>query len=63
MAQLIILLIALWVLWGICYMIFRIVSIVRNGILCLAREYDWPIYDKTKDEENRFRNVNAKFGI
>lgn len=63
MAQLIILLIALWVLWGICYMVFRIVGMIRAAIFYLAEKYDLPIYDKSKDEENRFKNFNAKLGI
>ena len=36
MAQLIILLIALWVLRGVLYMIFRVVSIIIGEILYLA---------------------------
>ncbi|WP_096027873.1 hypothetical protein [Campylobacter lanienae] len=63
MAQLIILLIALWVLWGILYMIFRVVSIIIDGILYLAGQYSLPIYDKTTNEKNRFKEFDAKFGI
>lgn len=63
MAQLIILLIALWVLCGILYMIFRVVSIMRDGILYLAEQYGLPIYDKTTNEKNRFKEFDAKFGI
>lgn len=55
MAKFIILLIALWVvlwvLWGILYMIFRVVSIIRDGILYLAERYGLPIYDKTANEK------------
>lgn len=63
MAQLIILLIALWVLWGILYMIFRVVSIIIDGILYLAGQYSLPIYDKTTNEKNCFKELGAKFGI
>ena len=63
MAQLIILLIALWVLWGILYMIFRVVSIIRDGMLYLAEQYGLLIYDKTTNEKNRFKEFDAKFGI
>lgn len=63
MAQLIILLIALWVLWGILYMIFRVVSIIIDGILYLAGQYSLPIYDKTTNEKNCFKEFGAKFGI
>ena len=63
MAQLIILLIALWVIWGILYMIFRVVSIIRDGILYLAEQYGLQIYDKTTNEKNRFKEFYAKFGI
>ena len=63
MAQLIILLIALWVLCGILYMIFRVVSIMRDGILYLAEQYGLPIYDKTTNGKNRFKVFDVKFGI
>ena len=51
MARLIILLIMIWVLWGILYMIFRVVGIIRDGILYLAGQYDLPVYDKTVNKK------------
>lgn len=61
MGQLILVIIALWLVCCTFYLIYSIVNMIRKAILHIAYTFGWSIYDKEKD--NRYENLNKGFGI